>query len=818
MNDSYLSKLEYDKILELLSKHSVTYLGKELCEKLKPNFKSTHVAKLLQETSEARNLIMRKGNLAISPIANIDICIKSLESSYSLSAKELLDIGKILKLVRELKNYFYKDENIDLSEFSNLDVYFSSLYSNKKIEDEILNAIIDENVIADNASTILSSLRRSRRKLENEIKETLNNMIHSPTYSKYIMEAIVTIRNDRYVIPVKEEYRGNIKGFIHDVSSSGSTVFVEPMSVFEMNNKISNIKMEEVIEIEKILHRLSTLLFPICGELSRNVELIGILDFIFAKAKFSNSINANCPNINESKFIKLNKARHPLIDKDRVVPIDIEIGQNYTSLIITGPNTGGKTVALKTVGLLTLMACSGLHIPALEDSSIYVFDHVFADIGDEQSIQESLSTFSAHMINTINIINNVTSNSLVLLDELGSGTDPVEGASLAAALLEHLYNCGCLTIATTHYQEIKNYALVTDGFENASSEFDIDNLKPTYKLLMGIPGKSNAFAISQKLGLPDEILNRAMQNIKNDDISVEELLKNIYDDKVKIEKDKSEIDKNLVQIEALRKSLETENILKKKNENEIIEKAKLQAHDIILSTKEDANYIIKELEDILDKWKVIDNANIANLSDGEIAKLVKDIKINSVSRANKLRNKLKSSLDSLYDNNNSTADIKINDLKENMQIRLSTISDIATIISIPSKGKQIQVQVGNIKMNANISDIVEIVNLNNTEANKYNSNIDYKSNVKSSIIKAKTVSTEINVIGQNVDEACFVIDKYLDDAALAKLQSVRIVHGKGTGKLREGIHTFLRKHPHVKSYRIGSFGEGEMGVTIVEIK
>lgn len=811
MNKNYLDKLEYNKILELLSKHSNTYLGNELCLNLLPDFRKAQVTKLLQETSEACNLITRKGNLPISQISNINIYIKNLESSLSLSSKGLLDIAKILKLSRELKEYFYKDENFDLSAFPILDTYFSSLYSNNVIEQKILASIIDEDTISDNSSTKLSSIRRNRRKLESEIKETLNNMLHSSNYSKYIMEALVTIRNDRYVIPVKEEFRGNIKGFIHDVSSSGSTVFIEPISVFELNNKISNLKMEESIEIEKILQELSSILFPITNELSNNLRLIGILDFIFAKAKFAQTMNATCPNINNQKYIYLEKARHPLIDVNKVVPIDIEIGKDYSSLIITGPNTGGKTVALKTVGLLTIMACSGLHIPANENSSIYVFDNVFADIGDEQSIQESLSTFSAHMLNTIDILNSVTPNSLVLLDELGSGTDPVEGASLATAILEYLNKSKCLTIATTHYQEIKNYALVTDGFENASSEFDIENLKPTYKLLIGIPGKSNAFAISKKLGLSNEILEKAKSFLEEDAINIEELLKNIYNDKVEIERQKEETSKNLAQIELLRKNLEKENINKKTKELELLNRAKLEAQNILLSAKDDANYAIKELENILDKWKALDELVLDNMSDSKIANIVRNLKNVSIGKANTYRNKLNSSLNSIYSTNKKESSSKINksDLSVGMNVRLNTISDIATITSLSGKGNQLQVQVGSVKMNANINDIISIEN-----------NVSKRASTSShsSIVKSKTVNTEINVIGQNVDEACFVIDKYLDDCALAKLQTVRIVHGKGTGKLREGIHSFLRKHPHVKSFRLGTFGEGEMGVTVVELK
>lgn len=600
------------------------------------------------------------------------------------------------------------------------------------------------------------------------------------------MDPIITIRNDRYVIPIKEEFRGNIKGFIHDISSSGSTVFIEPMNVFELNNKINNLKIQESIEISKILSNLSSLLFPICSELNRNIDLIGILDFIFAKAKFANSMNATMPNINNEKFIYLEKARHPLIDKSTVVPIDIEIGKDYSSLIITGPNTGGKTVALKTVGLLTLMALSGLHIPAKENSSIYVFDNVFVDIGDEQSIGESLSTFSAHMFNIVDILNKLTSNCLVLLDELGSGTDPVEGASLATAILEYLNKAGVLTIATTHYQEIKNYALVTHGFENASSEFDIENLKPTYKLLIGIPGKSNAFSISKKIGLCDEILNIAKSYLKQDSIDIEELLKNIYDDKIEIEREKDEITKNLNQIELLRKTLEKEVILKSDNELKRIDKAKLDAKNIILSAKEEANSTIKDIEEIYSNWKMIDEIDLENLSDAEIGKLVRNLRNYSIKNANKLRNSLNSSLTSIVSEEIVTHNPHFNKnmLKVGMKLKLSNFNDPATIISLSGKSNKVLVQIGSAKMNIDLQDISNIITdkqLNTTTIRKgTNTNL-----------KSKSVSTEINVIGQNVDEACFIIDKYLDDCILAKLKTVRIVHGKGTGKLRTRYSYFF---------------------------
>lgn len=817
---NYLNKLEYDKILTLLSNNSQTYLGKELCLDLKPANSKDKVITLLKETDEACILSFRKGNLPISDFEDISLYIKNLESNISLNAKALLDTANVLRLSRDLKEYFYKDEDFDLSNFSILDSYFSRLYSNKTIEDKIFSCIIDENTIADDASTILANLRRNRRNLENQIKDTLNKIIHSNT--KAIMDPIVTIRNDRYVIPVKEDFKGQIKGFVHDVSASGSTVFVEPMAVFELNNSISNIKVEESIEIEKILANLSSLLFGLTTELNNDVYLIGKLDFIFAKASFSKGMNAICPVVNDNKCINLVKARHPLIDKDKVVPIDVEIGKNYSSLIITGPNTGGKTVTLKTVGLLTLMACSGLFIPAEEKSSIYVFDNVFADIGDEQSIEESLSTFSSHISNVVHIINNSTSNSLILLDELGSGTDPVEGSSLAISILEYFHNIRAITFATTHYPEIKNYALVTDGFENASSDFDIENLKPTYKLLIGIPGKSNAFAISKKLGISNDILNRAKSFLKEDEISIEELLKNIYDDKLIIESEKEEITKNKNQIELLRKSLEQEKNSQKDLKEDKIEKAKIEAKNLLLDAKEEANSTIKELNVLYNNLKDFEKIDFDNWSDTQIANFVKShFKKGTLKQANLYRNKLNSSFDKFNSTNSNIENINNSevkhfskdDLKVGMKIKLSNFNDIANITSLSGKKNVLQVQVGNIKTNISLDDIIEI----NIKDNKNTKNANSKASSITSF-KAKEVTPEINVIGQNIEEACFVIDKYLDDCAIAKLSPVRIVHGKGTGKLREGIHNFLRKNSHVKSFRLGTFGEGEMGVTVVELK
>lgn len=807
--NSNLLKLEFDKILQILSTYCKTYLGKNIMLNLLPSKELKEVQTLQKQTSEAYTLLTKYGNIPIDEIENITPYIKSLESFIPLTPKGLLDIAKIFKISNDLKEYFdYSNENdSETSEFKYdiLQSEFEKLYSNIAIYQNITKAILDENTISDDASKTLNSLRRNRRRLESSIKEKLNSFIHSSSYSKYIMEPIITIRNDRYVIPVKIEYKENVTGLIHDISASGSTVYIEPTSIFDLNNQINNIKLEENIEIEKILDNLSKQLYPIVNNIKQTINSIGNIDFIFAKAKYSQVMDCIEPIINTDKFIDLKQARHPLIDTKTVVPIDINLGKNFTSLIITGPNTGGKTVTLKTVGLLCVMACSGLHIPAKENSSIYVFDNVFADIGDEQSIQESLSTFSSHIVNIVSILKESTQNSLVLIDELGSGTDPVEGANLAISILESFHSKGSLTLTTTHYSEIKNYALITADFENASSEFDVENLRPTYKILIGVPGKSNAFAISRKLGLPESILERAESLLTEDNISIEELIKNIYDDKLLIEKEKEKILKNSNQIEMLRKQLETNVSDVEDKKNEIIRKAKNEAKSILISAKEDANDIIKKLNELCE------NANKDSLKEANLLRnsLNKNLKNNLNSSANDSK--------SVGISNNFSDSPEKNVLSVGVDVLVKPFNMVGTILTMPNKSNEVMVQFGNTKTNVKVENL-ELVKKSD-KLNNLNNNIKSNSTNHSRIeLKSKSVSPEINVIGLTVEDAIFAIDKYLDDCYLANLPNARIVHGKGTGKLRDGIHAFLRKHPHVKSFRLGTFGEGEMGVTVVEFK
>lgn len=734
MIKKYLDKLEFNLIKEKLSENSVTFVGQKLSNELEPSSIESQVIQMLNETSTACELIHSYGYFPIYEINDQSLNIKKIKSSISLSAKSLLEIAYLLKTSKELKDY-YKNSEL---EYNNISELFDGLYTNVNVEKKISSSILSESEIADSASTKLSSIRRNKKNMELAIRNKLNSIIHSSSYSKYIMDPVVTIRNNRFVIPVKEEYRNEVKGFIHDTSSSGSTLYIEPMVVFELNNKISDLAIEENKEIELILSNLSSMLFPIAGDIEHTYYLIGKLDFISAKAKLSISNDYNCPQI--SSFVDLKKARHPLIDSSKVVPINIYIGkEDFTTLVVTGPNTGGKTVTLKTVGLLCAMAQSGLHIPVEEGSSIKVFDNIFADIGDEQSIESSLSTFSAHITNIVQILNTYSCNSLILLDELGAGTDPIEGANLAISLLESFHENGAFTIATTHYSEIKNYCLSHAGFENASVEFNVKTLRPTYKLLLGVPGKSNAFSISKQIGVPKEIIERASNLISKPDTDIEELMKQIYDNKLQIEEERKEIEKNLNQVELLRKSLEKEISDKLLNEKVKVENAKKEARQILLNAKEEANQIIKKLSKM--------NSN--------------DLK-----EANKLRNKL----------NDSTKSLKNDGL------------DLSVLLELNKK------------------------DASSLSSDKKNSSVHVQN------IKANTISSEINLIGETVDIAVAELDKYLDNCKMAHLHQVRVVHGKGTGKLREGIHNYLRSSKYVDSFRIGSYGEGDYGVTIVNLK
>lgn len=778
MQTTYLEKLEFNKIKNILSSYAETDTGKKMCLNLQPSNNKEKVQKALDETTEAVALIYRKGNLPLESIGDISNYILNLKNQNFLSAKALLELATLLKTSKTLKNYYFEKE---LNQTDSLTNYFDHLYTNPNIEEKIFPAIIDENTFDDRASNALYKIRQQMRNTKKEIKNKLQSLLNS----KYLQEPIVTIRQDRFVVPVKSEYQTELKGFIHDTSSTGSTVFIEPISVFDLNNQLSELKNQESIEIEKILQILSSLFFDITNELENNFNLITILDFIFAKAKYSKELDCNCPKINDDKIIYLKNSKHPLLDQSIAVPITLEIGKTFSSLLITGPNTGGKTVTLKTVGLLITMTQCGMHIPASSESSIYLFDNIFADIGDEQSILESLSTFSSHMTHIINILNEATSNSLVLVDELGSGTDPIEGASLALSILEYLKEHNITVLATTHYHELKEYALLTDGVENASCEFDLETLSPTYRLLIGVPGKSNAFAISQKLGLKPEILEKAKKLINSDTAKTEDLLKEIYDSKALIESEKEKTLQYSNKIEKLKQKLENETTDLEEHKKEYLQKAKQEAREILLSAKQEANDIIKEMES----------------------------EKNSSKNLNTLRNKLSSKLHEVNQTpepqQEETTELDESQIKPGTIVFVPKFNKNGTILSYPNQSKKFNIQIDNIKTTLTPS---QITIAKNTETKK---EIITK---KQSNFAPKNVRTELNVIGTNIEESIFLVDKFLDEAALAKLETARIIHGKGTGVLGKGIQKYLKTHPHVKSYRYGTFGEGEMGVTIVELK
>lgn len=789
MNIKCLHKLEYFKILNILSTYCTTSLSKSSCLELLPTSNSNDVARLLNQTDEALNIIIKYDEPPISDFKDISSEIQLLNNNSSTNCEGLLKIANILKISRELVDFWSLD-NLDSSKYEELNRFFSNTYTNENIEKEIYSKILSDHTIDDNASIALYSIRTKQRKLEQDIKDKLNSILHSSSYSKYIMENIITIRNGRFVIPFKEEHKSVIKGFIHDYSSSGATAFIEPIAVFELNNNINSLKIEEAKEIEKILYNLSSKLFPIISNIENNIRIISIIDIIFAKAKYALTIDATKPILNTNKSFNLIKAKHPLIDKNIAVPIDINLGNEFSSLIITGPNTGGKTVTLKTVGLLHLMAYTGIFIPVKEDSSIYVFDNIFADIGDEQSIQESLSTFSSHITNIIDILNKSTSNSLILLDELGSGTDPEQGSALALSILEHFFTQKTLCISTTHYNELKNYALTHTGFINASVDFDITKLAPTYKLLLGIPGKSNAFEISEKLGLSKDILQKAKTFINTNSTNIEDLLKSIYSSKEAIELEKEEILKKSNEIDLLTKSLKKEKETLDSQKEKVLDEAKLEARQILESAKDEASNIIKELS----------NSGT------------------SLKEANNLRNSINNSIKALspiYVNaNDNKTSIDINDIKTGNTVYITNIKQYGIINSSINKSNQVQVLIGSTKINVDIKNL----SLIDSSQTKKETNKSSLSNKKTSNLNLKEIHTEINVIGNNVEEAIFVIDKYLDNCYLSGLSSVRIIHGKGTGILKNGIHNFLKKHPHVKNFRLGTFGEGETGATVVELK
>ncbi|MCC3863821.1 endonuclease MutS2 [Terrisporobacter petrolearius] len=792
MDQKSLKVLEYNKIIDLLATKASSSLGLKYIEQLipKPNYKE--VKDMLEETSEAQGILIKRGHVNLGGIQDISDSVRRADIGAVLDPGSLLKISDNLRAARNLKISLTPGEEEDFN-YPIIQSLSNALYVYRDIEEEINNAIISEIEISDNASPTLRSIRRGILQKNQSIRSKLNSIISSTTYQKYLQDAIISVRGDRFVVPVKAEYRSQVSGIIHDQSSSGATLFIEPMSIVEMNNELRKLKLDEQEEIERILAELTKLVGEVAGEILSNQVILGKLDFAFAKGKLSLSMKAIEPILNEEKNINIKNGRHPLLDADKVVPNNIYLGEDFDTLVITGPNTGGKTVTIKTIGLFALMTQSGLHIPADYGSSMCVYDNIFADIGDEQSIEQSLSTFSSHMTKIVGILNEVTSDSLVIFDELGAGTDPVEGAALAIAILEDVNMAGAKCIATTHYSELKNYALTKDRVENAAVEFDVDTLSPTYKLLIGVPGKSNAFEISRKLGLRDYIIDRAKEFINTDNIELEDVLQNVEKNRIKVEQEKEEAEKLKKEIEEVKaeydRKLEKLSISKEK----MMEKARAEAFSITRQAKEEADNILKELRNM----------------EVEMASKEKNKKIEA------LRKELADSMGNLQPSVKSmivpkVSNKEIRDLKAGDEVKVITLNQEGTVVSVDKKKKEAVVQMGIMKMTLPFKAL--------QISQKEKKSIVTKSTRKIISSKSGSVKSEVDLRGMNLEEAIVEVDKYLDDACVAGLEIVTIIHGVGTGVLKKGLQDVLKKNKHVKSQRPGQYGEGGMGVTIVEIR
>ncbi len=791
MNEKTLLKLEYDKIINLLTDHASSESGKIRCRNLKPMVDLDEINTAQEQTAAAFSRIVKKGRLSFSGCYSAKDSMKRLEVGAALSAPELLRICKMLEVANRAKSYGRHDTVDELSDC--LDPYFDQLSPLTPLSTEIRRCIISEDEISDDASSTLRHIRRSIESINDKVHSTLTSLVNG-SLRNYLQDPIITMRGDRYCIPVKAEYRSQVNGMIHDQSASGSTLFIEPMSVVKLNNDLKELCGKEQEEIQVILARLSVDVAEYMDEIRANYQILSELDFIFAKGSLALSMNACKPIFNTDGYIHIREGRHPLLDKRTVVPITIKLGDEFDLLIVTGPNTGGKTVSLKTVGLFTLMGQAGLHIPALDRSQLAIFENVYADIGDEQSIEQSLSTFSSHMTNIVSFLQKADERSLVLFDELGAGTDPTEGAALATAILSYLHERGIRTMATTHYSELKVFALSTPGVENACCEFDVETLRPTYHLLIGIPGKSNAFAISGKLGLPDHIIESAKNLLSEQDESFEDLLSDLESSRRTIEKERAEISAYKHEIERLKQKLHTEQ-----------EKIDARRERIIGEANEKANAILREAKELADEtMKQFRKFGKENISAAELEK-----------ERERLRQKITKTQSSIkIEPQKPKKQHKPSDFRLGESVKVLSMNLKGTVSSLPDAKGNLFVQMGILRSQVNISDL-EIINepLSDTEKQ-----FQRTSAGKIKMSKSMSVSPEINLLGKTVDEALAELDKYLDDAYLSHLNSVRIVHGKGTGALRNGIHNYLKRVKHVKSYHLAAFGEGDAGVTIAEFK
>lgn len=791
-----LKTLEFDKILERLSAYTDSAEVKKRISGLLPYENIDDARAAQRETTEAMSTLLKLGSPPVNMSAeNVLGSVKRAERDGVLHPSELINISRLLYVARRMKSYIGEAS----AECKKLHEIEEGIITAKQLEDKINSCIISENEIADDASPELNTIRRKIRSLNGKIKETLDSMVRSAHYKKFLQDPIVTMRSDRYVIPVKSEHKGEVNGIVHDTSASGATLFIEPMSVVTSNNEIRDLRMREQQEIERILAELSALAAENSHTIFVDYNYVTELDFIFCKGRLSMDMDANEPVLNDKGIIRYKKARHPLIDKDKVVANDIMLGGEYDTLVVTGPNTGGKTVTLKTIGLFSIMAAAGLHIPAGDNSEAAVFGNIFADIGDEQSIEQSLSTFSSHMVNIVKILKNIDGNSLALFDELGAGTDPTEGAALAISILEFLRERKVTTVATTHYSELKLFALSTDGVENASCEFDVRSLQPTYKLLIGVPGKSNAFAISRRLGLDESVIGRANDILSDEDIKFDDVITDLEQNRARARKEADEAVKMKNELKDLRRQLENDRIKLKENKSRILEEARREAKILVMDAKEEANAIIRDLE----RMRQQGIASGADLDKKTAA----------------MRDKLKKKEDTIDSAMARAAKPKKTyaeppkNLKPGAAVKIIDMNQEATVLEPPDKNGSVRVQAGIIKMN------VHITNLRKVEEKKSKEMADkYARSTRAFESKSKNVSTEVDVRGQNIEEAWMNVEKFLDDCYLAGISPVSVIHGKGTGVLRKGLQEYMRKHRYVKSYRNGKYGEGEDGVTIVELK
>lgn len=799
MNEKALRVLEYSKIIEMLTEHATTPLGKAQCAALVPSDDRDEISRNLKETTDAVSRLFQKGSISFSGARDIRPSISRLAVGSSLSISELLSVSSLLTAAARAKNYGRRD--VQEEERDSLDDLFDSIAPLSPLNREIERCILSEEEIADDASPGLHRVRRSMASTKARVHTQMNSILNSSR--NYLQDAVITMRNGRYCIPVKQEYKGQVSGMVHDQSSSGSTVFIEPAAVVKLNNELRELEIQEQKEIEAVLAELSNQCAEYTEDLKLDLQVLSHLDFVFAKAALSRSYKGSCPRLSDKGYLNIKKGRHPLIDPHKVVPIDVTLGLDYHQLIITGPNTGGKTVTLKTVGLFCLMGQAGLHIPAFDGSTLPVYREVFADIGDEQSIEQSLSTFSSHMVNIVSFLDKADSDCLVLFDELGAGTDPTEGAALATAILSFLRNLKVTTMATTHYSELKVYALSTEDVENACCEFDVETLQPTYRLLVGIPGKSNAFAISSRLGIPDYIIEDAKQRLDSEDVRFEDLIASLEEDRKQIEKAREEAEKSRAEADALRKRFEERQA-----------KFDAQRERLLQKANEEAQSVLQEAKDYVDQ--TIRRVNKRAAGSGFSKELEAD-RTELRGRLNEVGSKLAAKPATPKKKAPAPRQLRVGD-----GVRVLTLNLNGTVSTLPNAKGDLYVQMGILRSLVNIKDIELLDEASVTgdgvsaATGKSKTPRSNTSSIKMS--KSSYVSPEINLIGKTVDEALPELDKYLDDAYLAHLPQVRVVHGRGTGALRKGVHQHLRRLNYVKSFRLGEFGEGDTGVTLVEFK